>query len=206
LCRTGPLPRGLEPFEGCAPSQPARSAGGAKFGSVTPTALYHLAQRLRALALPWVGRLYIPERRSVAGGGVCGQVSIAAQPWTQEQIDARRRANILPADMQRTIPESDWKLFRQLQPIALDRYCQKVLDDLERISADIKKTPHQRYLDIYKLIERKDDDLARAFNGIRRSTAFMQLAIIQSYGVITEEEIARFSSETREVLSLFKNY
>jgi hypothetical protein len=37
---------------------------------------------------------------------------------------------------------------------------------------------------------------------MRRSTAFIQLAIIQSYGVLTDEEIARFSSETREVLAL----
>jgi hypothetical protein len=104
--------------------------------------------------------------------------------------------------MQRTIPESDWKLFRELQPVALDRYCQKVLHDLEQIAADTGRTPHQRYLDIYKLIERKDRELARAFNDMRRSTAFIQLAIIQSYGVLTDEEIARFSSETREVLAL----
>lgn len=29
--------------------------------------------------------------------------------------------------MEREIRESDWKLFRQLRPLALDRFCQRVL-------------------------------------------------------------------------------
>ena len=102
----------------------------------------------------------------------------------------------------RNIPESDWKLFRQLHSLALDRYCQRILQEIERISGDTKRTPHQRYLAIFKLIERKDADLGRAFNDPRRSTAFMQLAIIYSYGVITGEEIMRFTPETRDVVAL----
>src|SRR5258708_35064984 len=103
--------------------------------------------------------------------------------------------------MTTTIPESDWKIFRQLHPVAVDRYCQKVLHDMERIAADSKKTPHQRYLAIYKLIERRDRDMSRAFDELRRSTALTQLAIIYSYGVVTEDEIMRFTPETRGIVS-----
>jgi hypothetical protein len=34
-------------------------------------------------------------------------------------------------------------------------------------------------LSLYKLIEERDDDIARAFNDFRRSTALMQITIIQ---------------------------
>ena|SRR6266853_3271814 len=103
--------------------------------------------------------------------------------------------------MPRSIPESDWKLFRQLHSVALDRYCQRLLEDVQRIAGDARRTPHQRYLAIYELIEQKDRDLSRAFDDMRRSTALVQLAIIHSHGVITEEEIMRFTPATRDTIS-----
>ena len=36
--------------------------------------------------------------------------------------------------MERGINESDWKLFRQLQPLALDRFCQRVLAEVSRLT------------------------------------------------------------------------
>ncbi len=36
--------------------------------------------------------------------------------------------------MVHTISEPDWKLYRQLHPIALERFCQRVLSDLERLA------------------------------------------------------------------------
>ena len=32
--------------------------------------------------------------------------------------------------MQRTISESDWKLFRQLHALALERFCERVLSEV----------------------------------------------------------------------------
>ena len=32
------------------------------------------------------------------------------------------------------IPERDWKLFRQLQPLALERFCEKVLSEIRDIN------------------------------------------------------------------------
>ena len=36
--------------------------------------------------------------------------------------------------MQRTITEPDWKVFRQLHPVALDRFCQRVLAEVDATS------------------------------------------------------------------------
>jgi hypothetical protein len=100
----------------------------------------------------------------------------------------------------RQIKESDWKLLRQLAPVALERFCQDVLEKLERIAANDSKTYHQRYLAIYDLVRRRDRELAKAFNDLRRSTAFFQLANIYSQHLLGDEEFSRFSSETRSIV------
>jgi hypothetical protein len=106
--------------------------------------------------------------------------------------------------MTRTISEPDWKLFRQLQGIALDRFCQRVLAEIERLASDTSKTSHERYLAIYERIHQRDRELADAFNNPRRSTAWVQLACIQSHELLSEEEMSRFSTETREVVRLYQ--
>jgi hypothetical protein len=102
--------------------------------------------------------------------------------------------------MSRSISEPDWKVLRELKPIALDRFCQRVLDEIARVASDASKTSHERYLAVYQLIERRDRELATAFNGLRRSTALLQLMSMQSHGLLTAEEMSRFSAETREVV------
>ena len=105
--------------------------------------------------------------------------------------------------MPREIPESDWKIFRELHRITLNRFCEQVLADLEKALADENATPHERYLKIFDLIEKQDDRLADAFNDFRRSTAITQIAMICSYRLFTEEEFMRFSEETRRIVSIY---
>ena len=38
--------------------------------------------------------------------------------------------------MSRVISESDWRLFRKLQPLALERFCERVLSEINQISSD----------------------------------------------------------------------
>jgi hypothetical protein len=45
--------------------------------------------------------------------------------------------------------------------------------------------------------------LAQAFNDPRRSTAWLQLAIIRSRGLLTDEEFDRFSPETQGAVQVF---
>jgi hypothetical protein len=95
------------------------------------------------------------------------------------------------------VNEADWKVFRQLQPIALERFCERALSQVSRIASDTGKSWHKRYLAVYKLIKRRDGEVAAAFNDMRRSTFVRQLAIIQYHELLTEEEMGRFSPETR---------
>jgi hypothetical protein len=104
--------------------------------------------------------------------------------------------------MLRDIRESDWKLFRQLQSVALQRFCQRVLDEIVQVASEADKSSHERYGEIYGLIQKRDKELAAAFDGPRRSRALVQLAHLQGHGLLTEEEFSRFSSETREIIQL----
>ena len=108
--------------------------------------------------------------------------------------------------MARAINESDWWLFRKLEPIALDRFCERVLSEINQISSDSNKTSHQRYVAIFKLLERRDRELADAFNDLRRSTAWRQLALIQSHGLLTEKEMADFTAEAHGVIELLAGF
>ena len=96
-----------------------------------------------------------------------------------------------------SISEPDWKLFRRLQPAALDRFCQKVLAEIDGIAEDTEKTHHERYLAIFQCVKQRDKELANAFDDPRRSTAIYQLAHIQSHALLTPEEMSDFSVEVR---------
>ncbi len=95
------------------------------------------------------------------------------------------------------VPEADWKVFRQLRPVALERFCRRVLDEVVDLAAKDGGSSHDRYLAVFKLVKRRDKALADAFDDPGRSTALFQLAHIRGHGLLTEEEFARFSEATR---------
>ncbi len=105
--------------------------------------------------------------------------------------------------MSNSIPERDWKLFRELRQIALERLCDKILAEAKAEIERPAKSSHEKYLSLYKLINKQDDEIARAFNDFRRSTALMHIGIIHSMGLFTGEELRRFSPETLQVIELY---
>lgn len=102
--------------------------------------------------------------------------------------------------MAREIGERDWRVLRELCPVALDRFCGRVLSEVGRLAAGPESGGHRRYLEVFDLIRRRDRELADLFDDLRRSTALIRLLHMQSHGLLTEEEWARFSPETRELL------
>ncbi len=102
--------------------------------------------------------------------------------------------------MTRQISEPDWKVFRAIHPVALERFCERTLTEIDKLIVQPGVSAHERYLAIFQLIRRQDKELARAFNDFRRSTALLQLLVFRSHRLLTEEELALFSPETRGVL------
>jgi hypothetical protein len=105
--------------------------------------------------------------------------------------------------MTRTISEADWRVFRRLHPVALERFCEQILSDVKRLASQGKKTSHERYLAVFKLLNRRNREMADAFDDMRRSTAFLRVACIQSHQLLTEEEMSLFSPETRAAVQAF---
>ena len=87
--------------------------------------------------------------------------------------------------MSQEISEREWKILRELKPIALDRFCQRVLAEVDRIATDTSKGDTQRYLAVFTLIRQRDDELANAFDDLRRTTALRRLACIKFSGLLT---------------------
>jgi hypothetical protein len=100
------------------------------------------------------------------------------------------------------IPEHDWRVFRELREVALERFCERVLREISDIASSTGSSWHQRYGTVFGLLERRDNELARAFNGPSRSKAIFQLVEIHSHGLLTEQELERFTPETRERLTV----
>lgn len=104
--------------------------------------------------------------------------------------------------MLREFPESDWKVFRQLRQLALERFCERILKEVEQLSSNSADSFHDRYLRVHRLIQQRDREIADAFNDPRRSQALIQLARMKSLRLIEPDELDRFSTSTREVLAM----
>jgi hypothetical protein len=106
------------------------------------------------------------------------------------------------AAMLRGIKESDWKVFRRLREIALERFCQRALAEMQYVASEPQKTSHERYLAVWKVMNGRDDELAAAFNNPRRSVMLEQLTLMRSRKLLTDEEMAEFSDDTRDVTKM----
>jgi hypothetical protein len=102
----------------------------------------------------------------------------------------------------RGIPEQDWKLMQRLKPVLLDRLCQRILREVACIAGEDAATYHKRYPDVFKLIDRRDEDVGAAFNDWRRSTAFERLAAIRKLGLFDQQEFEQLTEDTQALLRM----
>jgi hypothetical protein len=104
--------------------------------------------------------------------------------------------------MEHEFPESDWKTFRELRQVALERFCKRVLDEVPRFSLDTERSNHERYLELFRWLGERNGELAQAFDDPRRSQMLWQLAAIYAYGLLEPDEFARLTAQTRERIQL----
>jgi len=102
--------------------------------------------------------------------------------------------------MTHPFPERDWKIFREVREVALERLCERALGDAKAVVEDATKTHHQRFLELFDLLVERNRDVARGFDDLRRSTMLPQLAFILRLGLLEADEFGRFSSGTREMV------
>ena len=103
--------------------------------------------------------------------------------------------------MTRHCSEADWKVFREVQLAAIDRYCARALAKIESTMKDATESRLERLERVSEIARRYRKDLNRSFLDVRRSTMFLQLCSMQAAGVLEADEIARFSEDVRERLA-----
>ena len=101
------------------------------------------------------------------------------------------------------IHESDWRVFRRLHSIALERFCKRVLEEV-REAAECKTDYHDCYRKVYRLIRDYDKRMAAAFDDPRRSNAFLLLANIIGEGLLSAEELKQFSQEAQARIKMIQ--
>jgi hypothetical protein len=104
--------------------------------------------------------------------------------------------------MIRQFPESDWKIFRRLHQVALERFCCQVLEEIHQATANCQADYHERYLEVFRLIKDRDKNMARAFDDMKRSNAFFLLANLIGNQLLMDEEFREFSEETQGAVEL----
>jgi hypothetical protein len=106
------------------------------------------------------------------------------------------------------IKESDWKIFKGLRELALERFCERVLDEVAQIGSDATKSKHARYIAIYRLVHERDKDIVPIFDFLRRSTAYRQICAFRTNDLLTVEELRQLSPElvqsVEETVEIFK--
>ncbi len=97
-----------------------------------------------------------------------------------------------------SFPDQDWKLLSRLKPLALDRLCQRILDEAQRIIAGAAEGEHHRaYLALYRHLKEGDRLIADGFDDWSRSQALVHLMVWRQHKLITDEEFAAFSPQIR---------
>ena len=95
----------------------------------------------------------------------------------------------------REFTEPDWKVLRRVHPLALERFCERVLGEMDRVLRDGATSYHARYLQIFRILQQRDREMARLFDNPRRSHGLTMLAQIRSQGLLREARI--FQPEPR---------
>ena len=70
---------------------------------------------------------------------------------------------------------------------------------------DSSLSPHERYLKVFRFFRDRDDELAHTFNDSRRSRMIVQLAAIHQHGLLTPDDLGRFTARTRETIEWLSN-
>ena len=100
------------------------------------------------------------------------------------------------------IKESDWKVLRRVHQLAVERFCQRVLNEVTGVLRDNARSCHERCRRIFEIVRERDREIARIFDNPRRSQGLTMLAQMRHEGLLTEEEFSSLSAEARDAIEM----
>ena len=93
--------------------------------------------------------------------------------------------------------ELDWKVFTDIKDKAIEKYCTLALEESKEVISDQKEHVHNRYLLLYKLLQKRNKQMSLLFDGHSRSKAWIQLIAIRNEGLADEALLSKLSDEFR---------
>ena len=91
--------------------------------------------------------------------------------------------------------ESDWKKFKKIKELAIEKYCTLALDESQKVISDQNEHIHNRYLLLYKLLQNRNKHMSLLFDGHSRSKAWIQLIAMRKEGLADETLLSELSEE-----------
>ena len=101
--------------------------------------------------------------------------------------------------MMHSIKESDWKRMRSMKDGLLEVACTRILNRVKsHIEGNNTAAVHEKYLQLWKIMRKEDKLISLCFDDLNRSNAVMKLANWKKSDLVSEEQLDKFSKETRE--------
>ena len=66
-------------------------------------------------------------------------------------------------DDPRCIVEADWEILRKNKDELVNKFSQKVLDKIENLIKNENESPHEKYLKLFKLLDKEDKKISEMF-------------------------------------------
>ena len=101
-----------------------------------------------------------------------------------------------------SIPERDWKMLRGMKDEMLNTACERIFRKVQAIIDGRSGRTHEAYQELWKLLDAEDKKIAIMFDDLKRSNSVRKLAAWRQNGLLTDEELVRFSDETVETVRL----
>jgi hypothetical protein len=118
----------------------------------------------------------------------------ASAPAAKRYVSAQKNEN----NEMKDLPESDWRLLRNMKDTLLQRASRTAIERVRGIVIGPDDDPHKIYLELYSALHSEDEKIAHMFNDMRRSTAILRLAQMIRYGVVRPDELQGFTQETQD--------
>ena len=97
-----------------------------------------------------------------------------------------------------SIRESDWRVFRDLHGALMERFCERVLEEVAQAANNAKQDASKRFSTVARLMRERAKDLNDLADH-RRSTAFLIIArMYNREKLFLPDEFERFSHEIRD--------
>jgi len=103
------------------------------------------------------------------------------------------------------IPEKDWRLLKKIKSDKLNLACERILSEIKH-EMEIKGSEnHKSYLSIWKIMSNADEEIVASFDNIKRSNAIIKLSLWKRSGLLTDQELSKFTADTRDTITQIVN-